>query len=284
MLEEVSQSLVIHPSSGFEFPIDNTAECTATDASGNEGEGFFTITVQEAVVGPQPTIDPLTVGIISNGTKGVAPATFEFQANLTGGTEPYTYSWGFDDGSEEIDEQTVVHTFEKAGTYNVILTAIDTSNQNASDSAEINVGAAAPPPYPSVEIMPSSIVGFAPATFDFEASVIGGTEPYTYSWNFDGDETEDSNESSISHAVEGAGIYDVALTVTDSNGLTASDEIAIIAVPSIGWVVVLVVLASIVIGGIALAKYKMNQRRRGPRMDIPTSAIVEITAKGGIDQ
>ena len=65
-----------------------------------------------------------------------------------------------------------MHTFEKAGTYNVILTAIDTSNQNASDSAEINVGAA-PPPNPSVEIMPSSIVGFAPATIDFEASVIG---------------------------------------------------------------------------------------------------------------
>jgi PKD repeat protein len=89
-----------------------------------------------------------------------------------GGTGPYTYLWDFGDGSEETEEQIVVHTFEKAGAYNVILTAIDTSNQNASDSVEINVGAA-PPPYPSVEIMLSSIVGFAPATFDFEASVIG---------------------------------------------------------------------------------------------------------------
>ena len=81
----------------------------------------------------------LTAEIISNGTEGVAPATFEFQANLTGGTEPYTYSWDFGDDSEGSDEQTVLHTFEEAGTYNVTLAATDTDNQNASDSIEINV-------------------------------------------------------------------------------------------------------------------------------------------------
>ena len=81
----------------------------------------------------------LTAEIISNGTEGVAPATFEFQANLTGGTEPYTYLWDFDDGSEESDEQTVLHTFEEAGIYNVTLTATDTDDQDASASIEISV-------------------------------------------------------------------------------------------------------------------------------------------------
>ncbi|HJU95104.1 MAG TPA: PKD domain-containing protein, partial [Nitrososphaera sp.] len=46
------------------------------------------------------------------------------------------------DGSEESDEQTVLHTFEEAGTYNVTLTATDTDNQNTSDSIEINIEAA----------------------------------------------------------------------------------------------------------------------------------------------
>jgi PKD repeat protein len=271
--EGSDEQTVIHT---FEQAGTYNVSLNVTDTSNQTAFDSMEITVEEAL--------PIaSVEITSNGTEGIAPATFDFQATITGGTQPYTYLWDFGDGTEETDEQTVVHTFEQAGTYNVILAAIDTSNQNASDSVEINVGAPAPPD-PLVEIMPSSIVGFAPATFDFEASVIGGTEPYTYSWNFDGDEIEESNEPSISHTVEGAGIYDVALTVTDSNGRTSSDEIAIIAVPSIGWVVVLVVLASIVIGGIALAKYKMNQRRRGRRMDIPTSAIVDITAKGGIDQ
>ncbi|HEX6282576.1 MAG TPA: PKD domain-containing protein, partial [Nitrososphaera sp.] len=81
----------------------------------------------------------LTAEIISNGTQGVAPATFEFQANLTGGAEPFTYIWDFDDGSEGSDEQTVLHTFEEAGTYNVTLAATDTDNQNASENIEINV-------------------------------------------------------------------------------------------------------------------------------------------------
>src|SRR5918999_607807 len=80
-----------------------------------------------------------TAEIISNGTEGVAPATFEFQANLTGGTEPYTYLWDFGDGSEESDEQTVLHTFEEAGIYNVTLAATDTDDQDASASIEISV-------------------------------------------------------------------------------------------------------------------------------------------------
>lgn len=49
------------------------------------------------------------------------------------------------------------------------------------------------------------------------------------------------------------------------------------------WVVLFVVLASIVIGGIALAKYKMNQRSNR-RIKIPPSAIVEIKTKGGMSQ
>ena len=77
--------------------------------------------------------DPLTVNIISNRTRGVAPATFEFQANITGGTKPYTVSWNFDD-SQESNKKTVVHTFDKAGKYNVTLTATDTDGQTASDS------------------------------------------------------------------------------------------------------------------------------------------------------
>jgi PKD repeat protein len=94
----------------------------------------------------------LTVGIISNGTQGVVPATFEFEANLTGGTEPYTYLWNFGDGSEEeSDEQTVLHTFEEAGSYNVTLAVTDSGDQSASNSMEISVEEEEAPPPPAEE-------------------------------------------------------------------------------------------------------------------------------------
>jgi hypothetical protein len=100
-------------------------------------EEYALAAIKEEVVITQP---PLTIEIISNSIEGVAPATFEFEANITGGIEPYTINWNFDDDSEESDDdETVVHTFDEAGTYNVTLTATDTDDQTASDSVEIQV-------------------------------------------------------------------------------------------------------------------------------------------------
>src|SRR5215204_4731745 len=76
-------------------------------------DSFELIAAEEEV--EEPT-NPLTVDITSSDTEGgeIAPATFEFEADVAGGTEPYTYSWDFDgEGSGESNEQTVSHTFEE---------------------------------------------------------------------------------------------------------------------------------------------------------------------------
>ena len=75
--------------------------------------------------------------------EGEAPATFEFGAHITGGTEPYTISWDFGDGSEGSDEENVVHTFEEPGTYNVVVTITDSNGETASDNLDITVEEAA---------------------------------------------------------------------------------------------------------------------------------------------
>jgi PKD repeat protein len=106
-------------------------------------DSFELVTEVPTVVAAEQ--QPLTVDITSSDTEGgeIAPATFEFEANVSGGTGPYTYSWDFgddDDSSEEgSDEQTISHTFEEDGTYNVRLTVTDSSGQSASDSVEITV-------------------------------------------------------------------------------------------------------------------------------------------------
>ncbi|HEU4444057.1 MAG TPA: PKD domain-containing protein, partial [Nitrososphaeraceae archaeon] len=92
-----------------------------------------------------PTEDPFTVEIISSGTEGDAPATIDFEANVIEGTEPYTISWDFGDGQQS-NEPTVSHTFEQAGTYDVVLTVIDSDGRTASDNIAITVTEGEEPP------------------------------------------------------------------------------------------------------------------------------------------
>src|SRR5215213_2072047 len=88
------------------------------------------------------TTESLTAEISSNYTAEedhVAPATFSFAADASGGTGPYTVNWNFGDDSEESDEQTVSHTFTEAGNYTVTLTATDSTGETASDTLELTV-------------------------------------------------------------------------------------------------------------------------------------------------
>src|SRR5215203_4993935 len=175
--------------------------------------------------------EPLTVEITSSDTEGqVAPATFDFEANVTGGMEPYTIRWDFGDGDSDEeesdgDDNDVDHTFDVAGTYTVSATVTDSTGRTVSDSILITVEPA--PPLTAVEITSSDTEGVAPATFDFEANVTGGTVPYTYSWDFGDGSVESDDDESIDHTFDVAGTYTVSATVTDSTGRTVSDSILI---------------------------------------------------------
>ena len=212
-------------------------EDVAQDPLGEE----FALTEEEVEggideeVGGEEIAGLLTVDAITNGTEGEAPATFIFEADAFGGTEPYTVIWDFDDDSvvEESEEQTTLHTFDEAGTYNVTVDVEDSEEQISSDSVEITVeeeGAENDEEegndLPTVEIVSNGVEGEAPATFIFEADIVGGTEPYTISWDF-GDGSEGSEEQSVEHTFDEAGAYIVAVTVTDSDGETASDSLEI---------------------------------------------------------
>jgi hypothetical protein len=99
----------------------------------------------------EESADILTVEIISNDTEGIVPATFEFEADITGGTEPYTISWDFGDGSGGSDGETVLLTFSEAGTYNIAVTAADPTGQTASDTMEITMEGPPTEESPTVE-------------------------------------------------------------------------------------------------------------------------------------
>jgi hypothetical protein len=94
-------------------------------------------TVQTGVFGE--SITPLAGSLTANGTRGVAPATFEFGTDIRGGVPPYTFDWDFGDGSQESNSESVVHTFDEPGTYTVTMTVVDSVGQAGSASIGITV-------------------------------------------------------------------------------------------------------------------------------------------------
>jgi PKD repeat protein len=74
---------------------------------------------------------------------------------------------------------------------------------------------------PTVSIASNPTVGSAPLNVDFTANVSGGTAS-TYTWNF-GDGTT-STAALPSHTYEASGNYTTKVTVTDSNGGTATSS------------------------------------------------------------
>ena len=70
--------------------------------------------------------------------------------------------------------------------------------------------------------------GGIPLTVSFSATVTGGTEPYTYDWDFK-DGSDHGTTATPSHTFTTVGTYDVTLTVTDANGGTAQAHVQVTA-------------------------------------------------------
>jgi PKD repeat protein len=132
---------------GYSVFYEGSVDSTETRTTGSFGSMSLPPPVRQVfdsfgLITVATSTEPLAVSINSRTTEGegVAPATFEFESDVTGGAAPYAHSWDFDEeDDEESNEEVVLHTFDEAGTYNVRVTVTDSSGQNASDSVEIVV-------------------------------------------------------------------------------------------------------------------------------------------------
>jgi PKD repeat protein len=164
---------------------------------------------------------PFTVEIIPNATQAVVPAYIKFDANITGGTEPYSYTWDYGDPDSKPHGRSLNLVLVKAHLLNVILTVTDSRSKTATDTVQIPVEA---PPPPTVQIISNATEGVAPATFSFEVNLNAGSQPYNWLWDFgDG---EISQQQTVEHTFDQPGTYNVVLQVTDYGG-SGSDNIVI---------------------------------------------------------
>eukprot|EP00831_Metopus_contortus_P036568 TRINITY_DN28912_c0_g1_i1.p1 TRINITY_DN28912_c0_g1~~TRINITY_DN28912_c0_g1_i1.p1 ORF type:complete len:161 (+),score=16.61 TRINITY_DN28912_c0_g1_i1:160-642(+) len=68
----------------------------------------------------------------------------------------------------------------------------------------------------TVDFEADVLTGQVPLTVNFTNLVTGGVSPYLYSWDFDGDNTEDSDAANPSYTYYAVGTYPVKLYVVDS--------------------------------------------------------------------
>jgi len=190
---------------------------TATDSSSppQNATSSRSITVVAALTVPSAMAspNPNDAGVPSN-----------FSASTNGGVGGVSCNWTFGDGASSTG-CSATHVYSNLGTFTVVVTAQDSLGVTASKTVSEVVNAR---PTVSFTITPTSAISSQSVTFT--ATIVGGTNPFTFSWNF-GDNSS-GNGNVVSHTYSVQGTYTVTLTVRDANAQTAASTQTLSVAPS----------------------------------------------------
>jgi gliding motility-associated-like protein len=127
----------------------------------------------------------------------------------------YDYNWDFNDGSNAFVSNPT-HQFPSVGTYNVVLTATD-PNTGCIDSVMQPVTIA---PTPNPDFSYSDSIGCGMLNVFYTAAVYNTS--WNYVWNFgNGASTEQVGQ--VGYQFTQQGCYDISLTVTNTQGCSATE-------------------------------------------------------------
>jgi PKD repeat protein len=126
----------------FDEPGSYNVTLEAEDSSNQTGTSSVAIDIGPSVT--EETIE-IDLGIEAKATEPVeAPATVEFEVevNVSNEEETFEYQWDFGDGTTEDGAESITHTFEEAGNYNVTATVRGSEGQSASSWIVVEVSPA----------------------------------------------------------------------------------------------------------------------------------------------
>ena len=179
----------------------------------------------------------------SDTTSGAAPLTVNFSSAGSSDPEgqPLTYSWTFGDGTTSTAANPT-HTYTQAGLYTARLSLSDGVNTTLSTPIFVSVGTPPTPtiltPQDGITFQAGDVISFSGAATDQE----DGTLPASaYTWNIDflheghvhpgipqtGVKSGTFTIPTTGHDFSGNTRWRVALTVTDSDGLTSTTAVII---------------------------------------------------------
>ncbi len=191
------------PAHTYRSPGAHTVTLGVNDAIGSSVTG--TIQIMASVL-------PLQVSVTANPSSGVEALTVAFSTTVSGGLEPYTYSWTFGDAGAGSGANPT-HTYQRAGSFMASLVVTDSLGSRKT----INITVAVIAVMATLASVETSN-GTAPLTVRFHASPSGGLGPYSFNWDFgDG---QQSRDQSPTHTYTAAGTYTATLEVKDGSGQT----------------------------------------------------------------
>ena len=202
----------------------------------------LTATVTQSVVVTSGNLPPVVeAGDDLTGSEG-APIVFSGSYTDSGDTGEHTIAWTFGDGAEASGTLTPAHTYADNGIYTATLTVTDALGGSSSDTLTVTVENA--PPVISGFTLPTDPVALGAtvtATATFTEAGTADTHTATWAWG-DGTTTTGTvaaGSVSATRTYASAGVYLVALTVTDSDGASdtvSSDTYIVVYDPNGGFV------------------------------------------------
>ena len=164
--------------------------------------------------GSQKTIRPVAPERVPTGKCNCF--TFDATKSSSFNKQGLTYLWDFGDGQTS-DKPVIHHCFDKAGEYNVTLTAKDNSGRvcdTGLNSTKVNSS------FPPTAIAGPDKQACLGQALSFDASGSSTSNPSTYMWNFgDGETAQGMNAT---HTYQKAGQYRAGLTIDDGRNSQCS--------------------------------------------------------------
>tara|TARA_B100000949_G_C14288169_1_gene455509 strand:- start:4605 stop:7619 length:3015 start_codon:yes stop_codon:yes gene_type:complete len=158
--------------------------------------------------------------------EGTAPLKVTFNSDNSSDDIAITgFNWNFGDGNTS-KEKNPVHTFEKAGEYDVVLTVSDEQGESDRVNLKITVSESKQAA-PVAKIKASKTSGEAPLKIDFSGDDSSDADDNIENFSWDFGNGQKSSSKNASATFEKAGTYKVTLKVEDETGLTDEENITI---------------------------------------------------------
>jgi PKD repeat protein len=213
----------------FQNPRVYNVALTVTDLAGASATTRSNVTVTAAT---KPTI---TLAVSPAAPIAGQAAIFTATTTVASNHTVSAIEWNFGDGTTATTTSpNVSKTFSQAGTFIVTGTVRDDLGQTASTTLSVTVGSGITFPAEPFSVSPTPVRPGVASTFNGSGiTTTGGAVIETWTWDFgDGTDPVEEEDAIVNHAFPAAAedkTYVVRLTVTDSEGRTATAQRSILA-------------------------------------------------------